>query len=288
MSTFRAWDASDEIGARNLVDREATLRGVGCARTGEVIPLAVEIEGGSRGPASPVRMPVQHFMTRDGGDYAAGLPEKCGFGFTDDVIVLPTHGTTHIDALSHVLCGGFIYNRHPASSITSRGAGRCGIEKVDPIITRGIFVDLAPPEGEAQGYAIPRDELVRAVGSTGVEPLPGDALLVRTGWLAAWRAGRADAEVTTGLHHDCADWIAEKGFVLVAADNVAVEVLPSRDPGCAVPLHIRLIKDNGIYLAELLDLERLAKASRPTFQFMLSPLRIKGGVGSPVTPVAVL
>jgi kynurenine formamidase len=282
------WGPADEAGARNLIDRAATLRGVAAVRTGTVVPLAIAIEGGKRGPVPAMRAPVQHFMLRDGGDYAAGLPESHGFGFADDVIMLPTHGTTHIDALSHVICGGTIYNGHPAATITSRGAARCGIDKLDPIVTRGIFVDLAPPAGTAPGHAIGVDRLRQAVAATGVAPMPGDALLVRTGWLAEWRAGAADPLCSTGLHHDCADWIVAQGFALVAADNVAVEVLPSRDPATAVPLHLRLSHAHGIYLAELLDLDALAMHGRADFQLVIAPLRIRGGVGSPITPVAIL
>jgi len=285
---LKPWGAADEIGARNLVDAAATRRGAASVTNGRVIPLALLIEAGKPAPVADMRAPVQHFMTRDGGDYAAGLPERFGFGFTDDVIMLPTHGTTHIDALSHVVCGGEIYNGFSSNTITSKGARHCGIDKLDPIVTRGVFVDLAPCEGAALPHAITRGELQDAVGATGVEPEPGDALLVRTGWLRDWRAGRASAFSSTGLHHDCADWIVETGFCLVAADNVAVEVLPSRDPDCAVPLHICLIHRNGIYLAELFDLEDLAAAGQASFQFVLAPLRIRGGVGSPVTPVAVL
>lgn len=284
----RSWGPQDEIGARNLVDAMATQRGVASVRSGRVIPLAIDIEGGKRGPVPEMRAPVQHFMTRDGGDYAAGLTEKYGFGFTDDVIMLPTHGTTHIDALSHVLCGGHMYNGFSANTVTSKGASRCGIDKLEPIVTRGIFVDLAPPPGSEPGQAITLDQLIEAVARAGISPEPGDGLLVRSGWLAEWRAGRGDPLCTTGLHHDCADWIIEQGFALVAADNVAVEVLPSRVPGNAVPLHKRLTHENGIYLAELLDLEELAVAGQATFQLIIAPLRIKGGVGSPITPVAVL
>jgi kynurenine formamidase len=282
------WGATDERGARNLIDAAATLRGTASVRTGQVIALAVEIVGGSRGPATPQRAPAQHFMTRHGGDYAAGLEEKHGFGYADDVIMLPTHGTTHIDALAHVWCGGHMYNGFEATAVTSRGAARCGIDKLAPIVTRGIFVDLAPDDAAPPGTAIAREQLVAAVAATGATPQPGDALVVRTGWMKAWREGRADPMHSTGLHHDCADWIAGSGFAIVAADNAAVEVLPSRDPACAVPLHIRLMRDNGIYLAELLDLEELAAAGRATFMFSVAPLRIRGGAGSPVTPVAVL
>jgi kynurenine formamidase len=282
------WGDTDEKGARNLIDAAATLRGIASVKTGEVISLSLPIVGGSRGAAMAQRAPAQHFMTRHGGDYAAGLEEVGGFGYSDDVIMLPTHGATHIDALSHVWCGGRMYNEFAATEVTSKGAARCGIDKLEPIVTRALFADFATGDDAETGRAIGRDELIDAVRRNGVKPEPGDALIVRTGWLKAWNAQRCSTNVSAGLHHDCADWIIESGFALVAADNVAVEVLPSRHLTIAVPLHLRLLRDSGIYLAELLDLERLPSTGRSVFMLVIAPLLIKGGVGSPVTPVAVL
>lgn len=277
----------DERGAANLVDMAATLRGVAAAGQGRVVPLAVPIVNNDRGAAADMRAAPQHFMTRDGGDYAAGLPERAGYGFSDDVIVLPTHGTTHIDALSHVWRDGSMYNGYPATSVTSRGARRCGIDKLGAIATRALFVDFGNDSEAGAVRAITSAELQDKIAATGITPEPGDALLVRTGWLKAWREGRADKKATAGLHHDCADWIVRSGISLVAADNIAVEVIPSRDPGCAMPLHIAVTRDNGVYLAELLDLEALAQAAPACVMLVVAPLGIKGGVGSPITPVAI-
>ncbi|MGE0583870.1 MAG: cyclase family protein [Flavobacteriaceae bacterium] len=279
------WGADDERGAANLIDAAATLRGSACVRTGQVIPLAIPIANGQLGPAADHRPAPQHYMTRHGGDYAAGLAEKPGYGFSDDVLMVPTHGTTHIDALAHVWQGGVMYNGFKATKVTSRGAATCGIDKAGPLATRAIFVDFsgADPTG-----AISRDQLVAAVEATGVAPEPGDALLVRTGWLAAWREGGADKMSSAGLHHECASWIVEAGFALVAADNIAVEVMPSRDATCAMPLHIALTRDNGIYLAELFDFDALAATGRRDCMLVIAPLNLRGGVGSPITPVAIL
>jgi len=285
---IRRWGPLDECGARNLIDAAATLRGVASVRTGKVISLSVPIEGGSRGPAAAHRAPVQHFMVRDGGDYAAGLKEVPGYGFADDVLILPTHGTTHIDALCHVWQEGRMYNNFSASEVTSKGAKKCGIEKLEPIVTRAIFLDFADLAGHEVAPAIHRSDLEEATLSAGLRPEPGDALLIRTGWLAKWRNGQANLQATAGLHHDCADWILGQGFSLVAADNIAVEVIPSQDPANAMPLHIRLLRDSGVYLAELLDFEALAAEGRNEFMLALAPLRVKGGSGSPVNPIAVL
>jgi kynurenine formamidase len=282
------WGVDDERGAANLVERMVTLRAVSCVRTGEVIPLAIPITNGDRGPAVDMRAAPQHFMTRHGGDYAAGLPEKSGYGYADDVLMLPTHGTTHIDALAHVWRDGVMYNNFKATQVTSRGASRCGIDKLGPIVTRALFLDFAAALCAKPDYAVTVDELIETTRKAGIEPQPGDALIIRTGWLKAWRDGAVDKTKSAGLHHDCASWIIEQGFVLVAADNIAVEVMPSHDANCAMPLHISLTRDNGIYLAELLELEALATRGRSEFMLVIAPLAIKGGVGSPITPVAIL
>jgi len=285
--TAGRWGVEDERGAANLIDERATQRGVATVRTGQVLSLAIPIVSGDLGPGADMRAPPQHFMTRHGGDYAAGLPERPGYGFSDDVIMLPTHGVTHIDALAHVWRDGVMYNGFPASRVTSRGASRCGIDKLGAIVTRALFVDFAVADLPAD-HAIGVRDLKAQMADLGLEPQPGDALLVRTGWLGRWREGRADKSVTPGLHHDCAEWIADSGFALVAADNIAVEAIPSRDPGCAMPLHIGLMRDRGVYLAELFDLDQLAPAGRSEMLLMIAPLSIRGGVGSPITPIVVL
>jgi hypothetical protein len=76
----------------------------------------------------------------------------------------------------------------------------------------------------------------------------------------------------------------------VGADNIAVEAGPSADPADAAPMHVELIRNRGIDLMELVDLEVLVVAGRPEFLLMIAPLPLPlvGGVGSPVNPRAVL
>ena len=282
------WGQDDERGALNLVGTAATLRGIATVRDGAVVPLNLIITGNEIGPAVPFRGAPRHFMIRDGGDYAAGVPERGGFGFSDDVLMLATHGTTHIDALAHVWRDGRMYNGFPSSTVTSKGAQHCGIDKAGPFVTRALFADFGSDPAVAGGAPIHRAQLIAAVERGGIGPEPGDALVIRTGWMAAWRRGEATTKQSSGLHHDCAEWIIESGFALVAADNPAVEALPSGDNSCSAPLHIALTRDNGVYLAELLDLEALCVCRRVAFLLCITPLKIKGGVGSPIAPVAIL
>lgn len=282
------WGPHDERGALNRIDAAATLRGISAVTTGEVISLGLTIRAGA-GPISAGRQPMQHFMSRDGGDYAAGLKER-GFGFSDDYIVMATHGTTHLDALAHIFRDGAMWNGFPASSVTSKGARHCGIDKSGPIATRGVFLDFGPPHGPCltDDHAIMPEHLEAEIKRIGIQPQPGDALIVRTGWMKRWREGAASVGQWAGLHKSCAGWIDECGFALACADNIAVELGPTGDPDDAAPLHADLMRNRGVHFAELLDLERLAASGRNSFLLLVAPLAIEGGVGSPVNPVAIL
>jgi len=287
MTNWGRWGRDDERGAANLLNPAAVLAAAAEVRTGEVLRLAAPIVGG-RGFGLVGRPDPVHLMLRDGGDYVAGLPERGGFGFADDMLTLPTHGVSHMDALSHVWRDGLMYNGNPASSVTSRGARKLGIEKIPPIVTRGVFVDAAPGGARTAADPIRIGELQTLLAEAGADLRAGDALLVRTGWLSASRTGEADASAWGGLHFDCGAWLAERQVVVIGADNPGVEVFPSGDPGCQVPMHLELIRGHGVLFSELLDLEPLATARRATFLFVVAPLPLVGGVGSPVVPVAIL
>ena len=287
MPGWGRWGPDDELGALNLLGQPEVLRGLATVRDGTVLSLAAPIVSG-RGFGIVGRPAPAHYMLRDGGDYAAGLAERAGFGFADDVVTLPVHGVTHVDALSHIWRDGQLYNGIPAGSVTSRGAARLGIEKMRPVVTRGVFVDCAPGGCRDARDRVHAEELMSLLAAADCELAPGDALLVRTGWLPAVADGRADTASWPGLDADCGAWLAGRGVVLVGADNVGVEAYPSGDPDCQVPLHVELLRGHGVYLAELMDLEALAAAGRVTFLFVLAPLPLAGAVGSPVAPVAVL
>jgi kynurenine formamidase len=286
-SRWSRWGPDDERGALNLIGPDAVRRGMAAVRAGESVTLGLPMIAG-KGPLAAMRQPMQHFMARDGGDYAAGLPERAGFGFADDSILVACHGTTHLDALAHVWRDGQMWNGFPASSVTSRGASRCGIQNAGPVVTRGLFLDFAASgPGLAPGEAISAARLAAAVTAAGLVPEPGDALLLRTGWLSQWREGAAGVDSCPGLGLDCAGWLRDQGIALVGADNLAVESFPAPD-GSVMPLHIAAIRDSGIYLLELLDLEELARRGASEFLLVVAPLNIVGGVGSPVAPVAVV
>jgi kynurenine formamidase len=124
-----------------------------------------------------------------------------------------------------------------------------------------------------------------------VEIGPGDAVLTRTGWLDVfWEDPDRFRGPEPGIGLEAANLIGDRGAAIVAADNYGVEVGPS-DPdggGLASPVHGELLRNRGIPMLELLDLRELAAAQAPVFLFVMAPLRITGGVGSPLTPLAVI
>jgi kynurenine formamidase len=276
-------------GALRYIDEAAVARGLAAVKLRKPLSLGMRISHGA-GPIAPLRMPTQHFMRRDGGDYATGArTEVGGFGFSDDVIMLSTHGTTHVDALCHVFCGGHMFGGIPATEVSSFGARQLGAETLPPIATRAIVVD-AVPEGRdwlAPGEGIPAARLETLIAEAGLEVAPGDAVFVRTGSLRAFHAGEPHDRSWPGLGVDCVEWVKDRKIAILGADNMAVEVVPSERPGIATPLHIELLQGEGVLFVELLDLEEVAGRTFEAF-LTINPLRIVGGTASPVAPMLLL
>ena len=282
------WGAEDEIGAPNLIGPEQVRLAASLVRTGRVLSLTQPLSG--RTPVPRHRAGVLHFMGRDGGDYAAGAKRPGGFQFAEDTLVLPLHVGTHIDALCHAWCDDYLYNGFPGSGVRSTtGALRCGIEKMPPLVTRGVLLDIVRLRGApaAPGEAIGRAELAAAAARAEVELGPGDAVLIRTGWLESQTSAEVDFNAEPGIDVEGALFLADAGVAMVGADNFAIETLPF-PPGTVFPVHQRLIRDHGIPLLEGMVLRSLAEAGGTAFLFAVTPLPVAGGTGSPVAPVAVL
>jgi kynurenine formamidase len=282
------WGDEDEAGALNLLDPPAVLGGVALATEGRTLSLAQPL--GPQIGVPPHRRPPQRFMDRDAGDYAAGARSPGGFCFAEDTVQLGTHSSTHLDALAHTWSGGELYNGHPAGTVRStRGAQRCGADKLRPAVTRGVLVDLVAAHAGPLPARTPVgvDELAGAYRRAGVAPRPADAVLLRTGWWEQQGGTAKYFDNEPGLSDDAARWLAERDVAIVGADNYAIEVQPS-PPGSMFPVHLTLLHRYGIPLLENLELRELAATGRTTFLLIVAPLPLAGSTGSPVNPVAVL
>ncbi|MGE0313451.1 MAG: cyclase family protein [Lautropia sp.] len=278
----------DEAGALNRIGTAEVREAASLVRSGKVLSLAQPISPKMMIPKH--RPPMQHFMSRDGGDYAAGQRRPGGFQVADDTIVMALHSGTHLDALCHCWYDDTLYNGFSANEVKSRGATRLGMEKTGPIATRGLLLDFVALNGGplADGTSIDVAHLQAAIRRSGAQPKPGDAVLLRTGWLEAQKGvAEVDFDAEPGIDVSAALMLAEAGVALVGADNYAIEVLPF-PKDTVFPVHQRLIRDYGVYLLEGLVLAPLAAEGASTFLFVAAALPIAGATGSPVNPVAVL
>lgn len=288
MTNWGRWGAEDEAGALNLVDAAAVLGGVGLVTEGRALSLAQPL--GPQAGVPPHRRAPQRFMDRDAGDYAAGARAPDGFRFAEDTVLLGTHSGTHLDALSHAWSGDELYNGHPAGAVRStRGAQRCGAEKLRPAVTRGVLLDLVATQGAPLEPSTPigASEIEAAYRRVDVEPRPGDAVLLRTGWWERHEGDPAYFDLEPGIDDNAARWLAARDVALVGADNYAVEVQPSA-AGSTFPVHLTLLHRHGVPLLENLELRELAASGRSTFLLVVAPLPLTGSTGGPVNPVAVL
>jgi kynurenine formamidase len=208
------------------------------------------------------------------------------------LLVMAEHSGTHIDALCHqaedlTLHGGIPVD---AKVQTSAGFTRLGAETIPPLVARGVLLDVAGALGVERlpdGHAVSRDELERA--AEGVELRPGDAVLVRLGSGAVW-GDRPAYEAAGGVSGRASAWLAAREPLLVGADNLAWDVpgVVDEGTGTTLPGHVHMLVRNGIYIVESLNLEALAADGVREFAFVCLPLKLRGGTGSPVRPLALV
>ena len=60
-----------------------------------------------------------------------------------------------------------------------------------------------------------------------------------------------------------------------------------KSPVPSMPVHVHLLVESGIHIIECLNLEELAREHISEFLFLAAPLKIAGGTGSPIRPLAV-
>jgi len=275
------WGVDDQRGTLNYITPAVTRAAAALVRAGRTYDLGMKVEAAA--PRTATRLPTIRATRRRGG--------AAGRAFADDYLTLNTHGATHIDSLAHVWWDGRLYNGHDAEQhVTSwDGATRNGIETMGGFATRGVLLDVAAHAGVphlAHGTRISAADLEATARQQGVEVRAGDALLVRTGWIRVWDTDRAAyLRDTPGLGEEgMLEYLHDHKVAAVGADNVAVEAW---DPSVVIPLHTPLIRGFGMVLLELMDLEALAADRVWEFMFVAAPLRITGGVGSPLNPLAL-
>jgi kynurenine formamidase len=172
------------------------------------------------------------------------------------------------------------------------------------LVSRGVLLDIARYKGVPRldaGYPITPADLEGAASKQGVTFRPGDILVIRTGWITIFREkGKAAFEAgEPGIGWAASQWLKKQRVAAVAADNEFVEVLPAEpdaarkagQPGFDKPIHYELIRNQGMPIGELFQLEELAEAcaSDGTYEFLLvaQPMKLINATGSPINPLAI-
>jgi kynurenine formamidase len=179
---------------------------------------------------------------------------------------------------------------------TELGATELSVDAMrDGIVTRGVLLDFPGLRGRPYlepGESILPDDLERAEAAAGVQLETGDALLVRTGW---WhhRAehGPAKGRSRPGLQAACLPWLHDRGIAVLATD-AANDVIPSGYSNIEQPVHEVGQVAMGLCMVDVCDFDRLLaacqSARRYEVAFLIAPLRIAYGTGSPVNPIGML
>jgi kynurenine formamidase len=285
------WGPDDRRGTLNFItpDRRATAASE--VRLGQTVTLAAPLA--SSGPDNPE--PGTRHMKRLPGEPS----DVAGVSFAADQLTMNIHGDvdSHIDALCHVSYNGTLYNGITPGAVTSQGASELSIDDAhDGIVGRGVLLDI--PRVRGVPWLEPGDhvtvvDLAAAEAAQQVRVGPGDLLFVRVGHrrrrgeLGPWDVAASRA----GLHPLAMEFLAERQVAVLGSDGNS-DTAPSVVDDVAFPVHVLAINAMGMYLLDYLQFDDLVPlceaAGRWSFLCVIAPLRLPGGTGSPVNPIAIL
>jgi kynurenine formamidase len=242
-------------------------------------------------PHSPNHPPFRMSLMRRHGD----MVRNDGSSAANEILVTGGHTGTHVDALAHVSYEGRLHGGIPAEEAQRGGRFKQhGIDTMEPIVCRGVLLDIAglhETNTLPGGYGITEDDLDAAEQKAGVEVRPGDAALIRSGWSRNFDDAEAFLGHKTGVPGPTEEggrWIAERGVRATGAETIAYEQIKPEIGHALLPVHRLLLVEYGIHIIEVMNLSGLAAAGIYEFVFVLTPLSIVGGTGSPVRPLAVV
>jgi kynurenine formamidase len=294
VNNWGRWGAEDERGTLNLITTETIRDAAALVRDGRRIPLALPLsEAGPQlgfvaGRTNPIRTTIaRHELLGNDTD---------GVRFNDDALSMGVQAATHWDALAHVSYDDRMYNGFPTSIIDDTGATRLGAEKLGPIVSRGVLLDLARSMGVDRlegGHALTPADLERAEELGKVRVGSGDIVLLRTGQIQLLHAGDKVAYTvsTAGPSMQTVRWFHDRDVAAVATENLSFEVFPGEHKGLLLPVHMLHIVEMGLVQGQNFDLEALAMdcADDGRYSFLLSasPEPIVHAAGAPVAPVAI-
>lgn len=298
------WGADDEVGSLNYLTSQEVLRGVQSVKQGKVITLGMAIGSKGGDPVWPGRTPAQRFMTQDKSHYTSGklAPVAGGLEYADDFAVMFLQGSTQYDALGHTWYDDKLWNGYDANT-TAGGMAKDSVFVIAQrgVVGRGILLDIARARGVdalEKGEEIHLPDLLDAAKRQGITIEKHDILILRTGFLNRFfTEGSAKFYEGTfnepGLSYtkELVQWFQDMEIPALCTDTIANETTVHKETGIALPLHAALMRNLGVALNEICDLEELgqscAEDKQYTFLYTAAPIKFKNATGAPVNPVII-
>ncbi len=285
VSNWGRWGQDDELGTLNLIGPQQRIAAANLVKDGESISMAFNLAK----ETTPMNQnPLEHNLQ---------VLEFAGDTWAVDNYSINYHGFahSHIDALCHIFYQGKMYNGFSQELVKPTGAEKLGIHNMSKgIISRGLLVDLPWLRGVPYlepGTAILPEDLNDWEKKTGIRVGSGDVLLIRTGRWAKQAEGSWNfTEAAAGLHPSVVKWLRERDVAVLGCDGVS-DRYPSGLEVSQSPIHFLVLYGLGMPILDNLDLEELSvearQRNRYEFLFVAAPLRVEGGTGSPLNPIAI-
>jgi kynurenine formamidase len=285
--TKSKWGPTDEIGAANYLTPELALKAAQLVKTGKTYALGIPVDSST--PAYPPRgFKITVVQPGQAGNPGIG-PSKTTYN--DDIIEGWVGVGSQLDGLGHIGVEHVYYNGNKIADFGDpNGLKKLGVEKIPPMVTRGVLLDMAAHYGTdvvKEGTAFNVKEIEEVAKKQGVEIRQGDVVLFNTGWISL--IGKDDKRFGAGepgLGVEGAKYLTGKGVVAIGADTWAVEAIPFETKN-VFEVHQILLPMNGTYILENMNTAELARDKVYEFMFVLGHPRFKGGVQSMINPVAI-
>jgi kynurenine formamidase len=304
-SSWGVFGDDDEIGAFNFITPNRVVAAASLIKTGRMFPMNWSLLL----PSPPL------FGRRALKQGIGAWPDRM---VTDDVLHnFYPQVSSQWDALRHAGHRQYgFYNGVSIEEASQRYGGKLAIDKWARrgIAARGVLLDVAghrdrtgrPIDG-LKPFAITPDVMLETAMAEQVTIQPGDILLVRTGWMAAYlqmsqeqRDELAEAsQHGSGRGHfghpgpagvEMPPFLWDNRVAAVAADSPAFENSPAAAE-TGISMHGAMIGLLGIAIGEMWFLEDLARdcAEDGVYEFFLTsaPLNMPGGSGSPPNAIAI-
>lgn len=286
--TKSKWGPNDEIGAANYLSPKLVMEAAKLIKTGKVYELGQVVS--SESPAYAPRTCSIYIVQPGQAQNTTLGPTKSTYN--DDILNCWIGMGTQIDGLGHVGIDNVYYNGNQAKDFAQIGGlTKLGIEKVPPIVTRGVLLDMAAYFGVdmvKEGTPFNQAEIDGAAKKQGVTIRQGDVVIFHTGWAAmAKQDPKKFVAVQPGLGVGGARYLTSKGVVAIGADTAALEVIPFEKDAGLFEVHQILLAQTGTYILEGIVTAALAKDKAHEFMFVLGHAKYKGAVQSMINPVAI-